>query len=45
MKKVFCTSFLVILFSSILFAQIEVEISTEKTIIDDEKFYIHTVAE
>ena len=46
MKNIFL-SFIVIsvLFSNVLSAQTEIEISTEKTIINNEKFYIHTVAE
>jgi LysM repeat protein len=45
MKKVFYILFFITLPLSSLFSQTGVEISTEKVIIDGQKFYMHTVAQ
>jgi LysM repeat protein len=45
MKKVFYILFFIALPFSSLFSQTGVEISTEKVIIDGQKFYMHTVAQ
>jgi LysM repeat protein len=45
MKKIFYLLFFVALPLSSLFSQTGVEISTEKVIIDGQKFYMHTVAQ